>query len=43
MKTIIIFIIILLTKTSFSLSINETVKSTIENNKKVKIAVEKLN
>ena len=43
MKTIIIFIIILLTKTSFSLSINETVKSTIENNKKVKIALEKLN
>ena len=43
MKTIIIFIIILLTKTSFSLTINETVKSTIENNKKVKIALEKLN
>ena len=43
MKTIVIFIIILLTKTSFSLTINETVKSTIENNKKVKIALEKLN
>ena len=43
MKTIIIFIIILLTKTSLSLTINETVKSTIENNKKVKIALEKLN
>ena len=43
MKILLIFILIFTVSNGFSLTINDTVKSTIENNKKVKIAYEKLN
>ena len=43
MKTFVILISIILVKNVFALTINDSVKSTIENNKKVQIAFEKLN
>ena len=44
MKNIfILFIIVFFVKFSHALNIDESIKSTIENNKKVKIALEKIN
>ena len=43
MKIFLVIILIFFSKNLFSLSIDDSVKSTIENNKKVKIAAEKLN
>ena len=43
MKYILIIIILFFSLSAYSLDINEAIKSTIENNPKVKIAIEKLN
>ena len=43
MKYISIIIILFFSLSAYSLDINEAIKSTIENNPKVKIAIEKLN
>ena len=42
MKKVFIIIVILFSKVSFAIDVDDAIKSTIENNPKVKIAFEKL-